>query len=637
MTEQDLAFHRTFKPFFAPDNRIVLREGTDRVAIYNVDEEPKDVCSMGTESRRNANSWQCTMGNFMRLMGQTNIAVQDGVPAATFDPQPFEKKWSMRDLVHKQETTAFELCHILFDSFSDHFSSSLPESELATYYHRIRKDRLAEFWAKLCEPAASQAVSGANSNEERALAYLSMNRVVDACTELQKGKNFRLATLVAQLGGNATATDVMQQQLEAWTAHNVISEMSDSVRAIMSLLAGRTSFVEGKKGPVEDQAASFVISQRFNLDWKRAFGLRLWYGISPEASLESAILQFAEDLADGFETAKPKPWFLEAGKGRNASWKDPRPGTRMDLLWAILVLVAEQSKHEATTSLAEALSPENVVGHPMSYRLTFELYQMLAPRLTRSVDAAKADALVAAFSASLEGLGSWLQALWVLLFLSDASQRKHALQSALTRMAPLLTNETEIRERIFRDFKIPESWVWNAKALFARTEGDKSAEVTYLARGHNWVEAHRVLCEDLAPLAIIERSHKKLHLILEHFPAKNIPDWRLGGQVFQDYLSLVGGKLTGPETRVVLGNLMRALAELKPQKGDRKKISFAQNVALSEMTRVATEKANELDEDDMPGRSALLMLGLPGNEEVRKRGLAEVGMKHLRALMIASA
>ena len=432
----------------------------------------------------------------------------------------------------------------------------------------------------------------AQTAEERALAYLSMNAVVEACYALTEGRDYRLATLIAQIGGDKIMQEEMRGQIDSWRRLNVLSEMSNPIRALYELLAGNTCVCEGKKGPLEDRAATFTISERFSMDWKRAFGLKLWYATLVDEPLEVAIEKFAADL-QGEEPVKPLPWFLSDQK-TTLTWSDPHSETRQDVLWGVLNLYAQRTSPNRTGNLIQVIMPENVVGNPLKTRLSFELYHALSPHFPSSRSSLAADQLALSFASELDSANQWLWSLFVLLHLSSSpTHRQLALQSHLAKHAASIPeHDHDLLRTLFSDFCIPESWVWEAKALHARAVlRDRESEVRFLLKARNWTEAHRVLCEAVAPQAIVKRDHEGLRGLLGGFSYEERPaDWRVGGGIYVDYLHLVksedGEKRDEGDRKKVVGRLVRGLGDMKRKIEGKGKESLLQNVAIEDMSGV---------------------------------------------------
>ena len=495
------------------------------------------------------------------------------------------------------EKTIWELASILFDGQGSE-GYGVPVAEKAHYDHRIRKDRLISLWERLCGDSARQAVSKAQTAEERAIAHLSAHNVAEACDALVKGKDYRLAILVSQIGGGQIERDEMVTQLGAWRDLNVLSEMTEPIRAIYSLLAGNACVCEGRKGPSEDRARTFVISERFDLDWKRAFGLRLYYAILADEPIEAAVVKFANDLqAD--EGKKPMPWFIE-DQSVHTSWQDPNSSQREDILWGLLKLYAASKSALSTPSIAETFAPHNTTGNPLDTRLSFQLYHALTLRFPSAPasNPFQADALAWTFATQLDSAGEWLWAMFALLHLSSRPQRHMALQSLLAFHAADIHTEpaNEHFQTLTQNLRVPVDWIYEAKALFARSvEGDHVKEVGYLLKAGNWDEAHRILKTEVGPTAVIEEDWDMLQGILNAFhPGRDtIQDWGLGGQVYEDYLSLISEiNIDEREKNDLLGRLLGAL----PNMVQGSKVGFREMVAVQEISGVVGKEVLALKE-----------------------------------------
>ena len=513
----------------------------------------------------------------------TRISTEYGVPFAEAQSAPFRYFIAGVPDNASKEKSAWQLASILFDKFDDDISDGVPNAQRSIFEDRVIKDRFSNFWANLCQESSYKAVVTASSAEERAIAYLSAHKIVQACDVLVEGKDFRLAILVSQLGCDRIMQDDIAIQIKEWRRLNVLSEMTEPVRALYELLAGNSCLCEGKKGPLEDRFSTFVFSERFNLDWKRAFGLRLWYTILAEEPIEKAVEKFAHDLAHD-ESKKPVPSFIE--NNVNLLWIDEHRDEREDILWGILKLYADSKTELSTAKLPEVVSPYNTTGNPFDLRFSFQLYHYLGTQFSAIRDRSKADQLATDFSAQLNSAGEWIWATFVMLHLSDRGRRKTALRSLLAQHAADLGDADSIPfKTLVAEFKIPEPWLWEAKALYSRSaEKDYIKEVEYLLKAKLWEDAHSSLCRVVGPQAIIEQDYDTLQQLLNIFIGKDqVRDWTLGGQVYQDYLCLMKGPRAIEKSEVV----KRLVAALPAMVMDRRgRLGFVEMVAVQEMSGI---------------------------------------------------
>ena len=458
------------------------------------------------------------------------------------------------------EKQVWTLAWCLFDPLYTIWPKGVGEGEEDLVENLVRKDRLSAFWKDLVRDSAMRQVHEAESKEEEAIAYLSAHRIEDACGALIENRNFRLATLVAMIGGDTKIQEDMKEQLSEWRRLKILSEISEPLRAIYELLAGNTGICEGCKGPLEDRARTFVISEQFNLSWKQALGLRLWYGIRQEEPIQVAITSYLEDVtAHREDHARPMPWFVEQGVA--TSWDDAHVDQREDLLWGLMKVFADHMDRKKRHLLEDVLMSENHQLSPIDYRLTWQLYQTLqrmqiADFQSTAVDeddieepSPKVASLTMDYAWQLEAAGEWVWAVWVMLHLLDDDQRVFALKGLLERHGGAIGEgpEDATFTKLTREYLIPSAWVWEAKALWARSvTQDHVREVHYLLHANNWHEAHETMIKTVGPQAVIEDDRQALERVLNGF--KNvaaIEQWSSGGQVYVDYLRLL--QLTDPK------------------------------------------------------------------------------------------
>jgi nuclear pore complex protein Nup98-Nup96 len=489
--------------------------------------------------------------------------------------------------VHEQQ--AWQLLSLLFDD-ADQVPADVQEENVNIY----RKEKLSEFWKMLVWDDAQKHAQQAVSSEERAIAHLSCNNVADACHTLLDGLDLRLATMMSQIGGDETMRQSMIAQIEEWRRLDMLSEMEDAHRALYELLAGNCTKSEGKAGSgKENRASTFNISSRFALDWRRAFGLRLWYGTMIDEPIEMAVAQFADAVRDGNEDVKPVPWFIQDSV--DMGWKDPDAEHREDLLWGILKLYAAE-KMSLPANVEDVLAPENVSGNPFNARLSFQLFQLFksrqedeseaderkvamptargqddeegnfrnslqswsAPGAAEDVQAASplvelGDKITLTYAASLHTPEHWTTAIWVYSHISSPATREHYIRSLVNQYSSSYSLEEgdATYDYLTHDLQVPATWLHAAAALQAKSGGDALREATHLIKAEELEEAHEVLCRKVGPEAIVSRDYDALRELMGGFVSKSpsarpkeaLQGWAQGGQIYFDYIELID--LTG--------------------------------------------------------------------------------------------
>jgi nuclear pore complex protein Nup98-Nup96 len=563
MNDSDRTYHNSSKPHFSETGVLIYgNKGSANLegGVFASAQEPlagatKDIRFMKMPTFDDAAPETLSVQK-----QHTSISATGGIPFATLltDPAPVEfsdmaKAVAIDSAAGTHEQHAWQLLSLLFDD-----PDQIPIDVDPEHKERFKKERLSDFWKGLVFSDAQKHAQEAATHEERAIAQLSCNNVAEACHALLEGLDLRLATMVAQIGGDANMRQTMLTQIEEWRRMEMLAEMDDAHRALYELLSGNCAQADGKLGTGrENKATTFNISSRFALDWRRAFGLRLWYGTLVDEPIELAVAQFADAVRDGLEDVKPVPWFVR--DNANLGWTDPDATNREDLLWGILKLYAA-SKLDIPANVEDVLAPENVSGHPLNARLSFQLFQLFYSRHEDTKEAEErkigmptfrgddegdfrrsfmsstatvtnkdtqgadplielGDKLTLSYAASLHTEEHWITAIWVYTHLSSAAMREHYIRSLVNQFSKSIaladTDSTYVY--LTNDLHIPATWLHAAAALQAKTEGDAVREATHLIKADELDEAHEVLCRKVGPDAIISRDYDPLRELMAGF------------------------------------------------------------------------------------------------------------------------
>src|SRR6266511_2766319 len=169
---------------------------------------------------------------------QIEISDSDDVPFASMRPTDFgvfagliELDQNSDDLAI-QEKQIWQLAHILFDDYDDDISAGVPDDLADEFDDRIRKDRLCRFWQELVKDKVTEDLAKNLPHEEDAITHLTAGNARAACNSLLEAKDSHLATLIAQIGGDQVFRDGVRRQIEEWRNSSMLSEMTDSVRAL---------------------------------------------------------------------------------------------------------------------------------------------------------------------------------------------------------------------------------------------------------------------------------------------------------------------------------------------------------------------------------------------------------------------
>jgi nuclear pore complex protein Nup98-Nup96 len=564
--------------------------------------------------------------------------MEGDVPRATvdtgFDFSQFAEEASLDTPAALHEHQVWELTKILYD---DEMTVSKYISEGRGSISGVRKGKLSTFWKEIVRADAHADVSQAKSPEEKALYYLSGGMVEEACMALVEGRNFHLATLVAQIGGDQTFRRTISTQLESWRTLNVLSEFNEHIRAIYELLAGNTCLCQGKtRAGVENKLSDFSFSEQFHLDWRRAFGLRLWYGIEPSQTIEAAVEQFEDDLTSGIEKSNPVPWFI--GQDIDMGWKDPNPDSRVDFLWSLLKMHTQMLLSD---EIEAAFAPENVSGNPLDARLSFQMLHLLQSREVITLDKASTapDTLAADFASAIATVipsnpDALHLACWALLHLSEPTARVQSVRALLDQHAPLLVPGSKLFSDL-SELRIPREWIHMSRALYARAvEHDPVAEAQNLMDAGEWEQAHEVLCRIIGPRAVIEQDSDQLRELLGPLEEKkeaNRLAWSKGAGLYYDYVELKDlERQRGPKWRELAVRLAKSLEGVMSE--GLKNRDLTERAALQIMGATVAEIAAS---GDVEGLQKAAALRLPLTEDTYLKQSKALSMDYFEALLAA--
>ncbi|KAJ5567240.1 hypothetical protein N7535_006546 [Penicillium sp. DV-2018c] len=650
MTEHDAEFHNSFKPRWGPMDSLICAKTDMENAILDVKQTWKESFSIFSEERNisvltyNKSGEVKDMLDVQRL--QSTIQRVDGAPfvhIAKVDLAQFPMSPSSRSQTD-EERLVWQLLNILFnDDIEDDISAGVPPRLRQKFAHRIKKDRLTRLWEEIIREKHAQGLDTIRSPVERAVHLLCSHRVEEACKTLVESQNPHLATVVAQVGRDATSRADIANQIEVWRQNNVLSEMTEPVRALYELVAGNALRCEGKSGgALEDRASTFGFTERFDLDWFQAFGLRLWYCTSEDEPIEAAVSKFIEDLATGQEPAFPYP----SHEASTRAGLQPGSDTlgRESPLWVLLkAFSAIRGQDVQPIEFPASLLPESISGDALSNRLSFQLHHVVAATVGQNqaikIDQQQTDHLVWDFASELSAGGHLYQALFVLLHLSQAGDRKRAVQETLARFAAHLPEPVAADgspdpewQILIADLQLPEAWVWVAKALYARDTGDAAREVDCLVRAKHWNDAHATFCRIVGPSTIIEGDYRTLEALVSGFgdgPERKMRGWSSSGGIYEDFLRLVNTP-SGRRDPTRLNRLVNALVAM----GDRVQAAglegLEERVAFNEMSRAV---AGWIRHEDVHTVESSAILGLPLTGDARVLQTAEMSRRYYGVIM----
>ncbi|KAJ3068817.1 hypothetical protein HDU98_008055 [Podochytrium sp. JEL0797] len=476
------------------------------------------------------------------------------------------------------ELAVWTLASALFDATELPAETVEEEAVVAALKASLQKEAVSNWLRGVIMDSGVVAGDGV----EGVYTHLVARRVAEAVKVAVGGRDLRLATLVAQVGGVGAAVRVsggdQSGDVGRSCGHGVTSRSctnvamrEDVVRQVevwqkqgTRVPAGYMKvwrLLGGDVGVWDKEVVGGCV------DWKQTFGLFLWYAEGGALSLGEAVRGY--DLAWGSEGGggagsrvcgkRPAPWYLERKRSSGGEVKD--------VSYNLLKL------HTDSEYLLEhALLPSTVGPNLLDHRVSWLLWVVLsrakhlrefaqhgnpvkirkqagrggAGRMDLDGDeggdeeeedvtvfvSKTADACTASLCATLQSLGLWQWALFVGTFLSTQNGRECMVKDVLARFYPLSDTSASVATQwgghavlsaewkfVVSKLKIPAVWLHEAKALRAKYNGNVLQECISLIDAQKFNVAHQLIVALLCPMDLINDSFVQIKNLLSEIPA----------------------------------------------------------------------------------------------------------------------
>lgn len=173
-------------------------------------------------------------------------------------------------------------------------------------------------------PPPSTTTSGGSAT----LTHLAAGRNVKATASAVRARDPRLATLLAQSNAGNRGGELAATQLAIWRASPAGAYVSARANAAFGLLAGEVA-------PPPEEVARLGAGKNNDdnngLTWRENFGLHLWFGRSPTATLASALEGYLHAIEKGAAEFPAAPGSLTI---------DPQARRLKDVCFNILALAS---------------------------------------------------------------------------------------------------------------------------------------------------------------------------------------------------------------------------------------------------------------------------------------------------------
>ncbi|CAH1777571.1 unnamed protein product [Owenia fusiformis] len=434
----------------------------------------------------------------------------------------------------KHSKLVWGLCKALWGSLPGEDDED-PIDQRSYAHHMSRREELSRWLAAAAGEQVKQDTQQARFKGSDHLpvvfSHLLARQIPEACALAQESGDHRLALLLAQSMGPEIPRQIIEKQLCNWREIKADEHISEDRLKIYSLLSGHLVW-HSTKGTVN------VCNET---DWKRCLAMHLWYQCSPTAGIADALRQYDEayqgQTALGDYAAPPLPPYLEDSDAMEI--ENDKDREIRDTCYHLLKLYSDRSH-----PLEEILAPTTSTPNQLDYRLSWHLHQVLRSLEYSHVSDYHASSLSANFAAQLESLGLWQWAIFVLLHIKHEKSRASAVKDCLRRHITLSKSEEDLEteEFITQKLHIPMTWIHEAKAQKARSEGRFHDEAWHLLKAGFWNDSHRIILRHIASEAIINENEDYLRQFLDEIArperSSTVHDWNIGGRVFLDYINL---------------------------------------------------------------------------------------------------
>lgn len=526
-----LSFGRSFRIGCGPRDALVHNGLLHRTTLPGTSEVVLDRVRIGADP---AEATQLAEALLAQQRSASTVTVADGVPFVRPKPgtsfQTHAQHYAADD--KRYAAQFWHLGSALFDPLRDELPADAAPSLRAKVEQLRRKSALSQWLARAAAASVqteARAHRAASRSTELIFALLSGFQVEHAADAALEANDVRLATLVAQAGGDAASKEYLATQLSVWQTEQVVPLLEPAMRRIYELLCGHL-------GTDAKVAAG--------LDWRRALGLHVWYGVPWEAPLAASVASYEAALRSLSDTQPPLPAYYDAAKLGALKLRElaQRPGVEWDAMYELVQLHVDP-----TYPLDHVLNARNFGASATEHTLPWHTYVTLARALDVRdfADAEHGARLSIAYAAQLESQGLWHWAAFVLLHIEAAHVRQAAVQALLERNVEHLAEHAAFLDALC----IPATWRAGAEAIAAHAANNYYHEYVCWLRAESLSNAHEIAVTRLAPEAFVRGDAALLLDLFRPFGEAEqearaagkpfmIEGWNAAGRVLLDYATL---------------------------------------------------------------------------------------------------
>lgn len=175
--------------------------------------------------------------------------------------------------------------------------------------------------------------------------------------------------------------------------------------------------------------------------------------------------------------------------------------------------------------------------------LSWLLWQQLQALGYSHLSETAAAQMTTAFASQLENCGLWHWAVFVAMHLKSSPSFVQAfVEDIISRHIGQETDQQSERF-LLEKLGVPSQWIEKSRAVKALYSFSPRLQATSLLAAGLYNQAHDVICDELAPEAILSESYQELEELLAPLadPERSsmIADWYLKGKVYWNYITVV--------------------------------------------------------------------------------------------------
>lgn len=427
-----------------------------------------------------------------------------------------------------------------------------------------RRKALADWLTATVAPTVAKSLQedASGSSAQSIYLHLTGHQIEEAAEAAVADGNIYLSMIISQSGGDEQFRADLDSQMTMWAKEGADKLIAEEYRKCLTILAGAA----GVWRPFEVNDVNAIEG----LDWKRAFGLTLWYGPGSDEveGYDRSLQQFQKTMGQN-GIPLPLPWYRESTSNGN-----PSTSEEFDALFELLRLATAQ------IPLERAIYPRAFGSNSLDYRMTWHIYLLLSRSMRmkdfsdRQVEeneddsqteghSETANVVTCAYAAQLESLGQIQKAVFVLLHLESSQRseqfnlfsftvpdslysRKRAIKELLSRQAYNLPDWQTLG---LQSFSIPITWIEEARvsysypvvvvtsssvplqAYLAQYQGRVFDAYEHFLKADQQQSAHDIAVNDLALDAVIREDMSLLRALFQPFNPQLVDDWSFRGKV----------------------------------------------------------------------------------------------------------